>query len=65
MQIEQVKIENYMCLKQVSINFGNLTVLVGKNGSGKTSMFDVRENETVRRHKLGDTLGLAPELTKQ
>ncbi|OGO22248.1 MAG: hypothetical protein A2Z28_04755 [Chloroflexi bacterium RBG_16_51_9] len=40
MQIQTVKIENYTCLKQVLINFGNFTVLVGKNGSGKTSILE-------------------------
>jgi len=40
MRIGKVTIENYLSLKKVSLSFGDLTILVGKNGSGKTSIME-------------------------
>ena len=40
MRIKEVTIENYLSLKKVTLSFGNLTVLVGKNGSGKTNILE-------------------------
>ncbi len=36
--IEQLRFQNFMRLKDVSIDLGRLTVLLGPNGSGKTSI---------------------------
>jgi energy-coupling factor transporter ATP-binding protein EcfA2 len=40
MKLKTVTIENYLSLKDVTLTFNNLTVLVGKNGSGKTSILE-------------------------
>lgn len=41
MRIKTIKIENYRSIKDLSIDFmGNLNVLVGINGSGKTTILD-------------------------
>jgi len=40
MQLIDATIENYMSLKRVDISFTGLTILVGKNGSGKTSLLE-------------------------
>ena len=37
MIIESVYIENFRCIKAQQLNFDNLTVLIGRNGSGKSS----------------------------
>ena len=36
--LTRLKIQNYRCLEDVDIPFNSLTVLVGPNGSGKTSV---------------------------
>ena len=38
MRIKTVEIENFRLLKDVSINFNNLTSFIGTNGSGKSSV---------------------------
>lgn len=39
MQIKQIKIENFRCLKHFKLDFApNVTVLIGRNGAGKTSL---------------------------
>jgi len=40
MKLGKVTINHYMCLKDVTLSFGDLTILVGKNGSGKTSILE-------------------------
>jgi predicted ATPase len=40
MKLRKVTINNYLCLKDVTLSFGDLTILVGKNGSGKTSILE-------------------------
>lgn len=37
MRIASVRIENYRCLKDVTVEFDDLTVMVGANGSGKST----------------------------
>ena len=42
MQIESIAIKNYRCLRDVTLNdLSRMTVVVGANGSGKSSLFDV------------------------
>src|SRR5262249_40890027 len=36
--LERARFQNYRCLRDVTIQFGPLTVLVGPNGSGKSSV---------------------------
>jgi predicted ATPase len=40
MKLRKVTINKYLCLKDVTLSFGDLTILVGKNGSGKTSILE-------------------------
>ena len=42
MQIESIAIKNYRCLRDILLdNLTRMTVVVGANGSGKSSLFDV------------------------
>lgn len=41
MKIEQVKIENFRSIYDLTVEFGKVTVLIGKNSSGKTSILNV------------------------
>ncbi|MCB9703305.1 MAG: AAA family ATPase [Myxococcales bacterium] len=36
--IDRVSFRNFKCLRAVDLNFGRMTVLVGANGSGKSSV---------------------------
>jgi len=38
MKLRKVTINNYLSLRDVTLSFGDLTVLVGKNGSGKKKL---------------------------
>lgn len=38
MRIESVRIENYRSIKALELNFDNITVLLGANGTGKSSI---------------------------
>jgi len=40
MRIIKATIEHYLSLKEVTLSFDNFTVLIGKNGSGKTSIVE-------------------------
>lgn len=40
MKLRKVTINNYLSLKEVTLSFDDLTVFVGKNGSGKTSIME-------------------------
>ena len=42
MQIESLAIKNYRCFRDIELNnLPRMTIVVGANGSGKTSLFDV------------------------
>ena len=38
--IDRLRVENFKCLRDVAINFAPLTVLIGPNDSGKSSLLD-------------------------
>src|SRR5688572_16762268 len=40
-RIESIKVRNYRSLADVEVQFEDLTVLVGENGSGKSNLVDV------------------------
>jgi AAA15 family ATPase/GTPase len=35
--LERIHIENYKCLRDVTVDLGDFTILIGPNDSGKTS----------------------------
>jgi predicted ATPase len=39
--IERIHIENYKCLRDVTVELGDFTILIGPNDSGKSSFLDV------------------------
>ncbi|WGY47650.1 AAA family ATPase [Vibrio sp. ABG19] len=42
MKIEYLRVKNYRALKQIELkNMPSLCVFVGKNGSGKSTIFDI------------------------
>ena len=42
MQIESIAIKNYLCFRDIVLNdLQRMTIVVGANGSGKSSLFDV------------------------
>ncbi len=42
LRLGSLEVENYKCLRNVCLNFGDrLTVLIGRNGTGKTTVVDV------------------------
>ncbi|MCB9567471.1 MAG: AAA family ATPase [Myxococcales bacterium] len=47
--LSRLRVQNFRCLRDVTIDFSPLTVLIGKNDSGKTSVLDA-----IRL--LGDTM---------
>jgi predicted ATPase len=38
--IEKIRIENYRCFKDTTINFQNTTIIVGKNNAGKSTLIE-------------------------
>ncbi|MEM0174116.1 MAG: AAA family ATPase [Sulfolobaceae archaeon] len=40
MKLKKVTIENYLSLMEVTLSFNDLTIFVGRNGSGKTSIME-------------------------
>ena len=41
MKIKKIEIENYRSLKKIELEFGDLTVLIGKNDAGKSNILKV------------------------
>ena len=39
--LERIHIENYKCLRDVTVDLGDLTILIGPNDSGKSSFLEV------------------------
>lgn len=70
MFLEELHVENYRCLRDVTLKFAPLTVLVGPNGSGKTAVLSAlasplwfrqadawrHENVQLRRTAKGEGL---------
>lgn len=60
--IEELRIQNFRCLRDVSVKLGAFTVLIGPNDSGKSSVLDaigllgglVRDGFVVNRQSLTD-----------
>ncbi|GAI40834.1 unnamed protein product, partial [marine sediment metagenome] len=40
MNLAEFTVKNYKSLREVEIDFGNYTALIGENGSGKTSVLE-------------------------
>src|SRR5688500_11695617 len=41
--IERIHVENYKCLRDVTVDLGDFTILIGPNDSGKSSFLEVIE----------------------
>ena len=55
--ITQVQVKNYRSLANVNVKLGSLTVLVGRNGAGKSTFLDVlRFVRDAIRHGLEDAI---------
>src|SRR5438270_3671042 len=39
--LERIHIENYKCLRDVTVDLGDFTILIGPNDSGKSSFLEV------------------------
>src|SRR5207249_652148 len=39
--LERIHIENYKCLRDVTVDLGDFSILIGPNDSGKTSFLEV------------------------
>lgn len=39
--LKKLYVDNYRCLVNFEVNFSNLSLLIGENGSGKTTVFEV------------------------
>lgn len=50
--IEKVYIDNYKCLSNVEVQLSGLTLFLGRNGSGKSTVIDVLE--AIRKIVAGD-----------
>lgn len=52
MKLKKVRIENFRCYKDITVDFDDLTTIIGKNDIGKSSILEALEiffnNETVK-----------------
>ena len=52
MKLKKVRIENFRCYKDITVDFDALTTIIGKNDIGKSSILEALEiffnNETVK-----------------
>jgi putative ATP-dependent endonuclease of the OLD family len=44
MFLKSLKVKNYRCLQDVSLDFDDTTILIGENNSGKTACLDIIKN---------------------
>src|SRR5487761_1632363 len=42
--LERIHIENYKCLRDVTVDLGDFTILIGPNDSGKSSFLEVLQS---------------------
>lgn len=50
--LQRIKIQNFKCLKNVTVRFGKITVFIGPNGSGKSSVIQAL---LILKQSVGDT----------
>src|SRR4051812_35403464 len=59
--IVNVRVQNFRSLRDVSVDLGDLTVMVGPNGSGKSTFLDalafLREALDISPHKAFENRG--------
>lgn len=56
--LTRLHIENYKCLRDVTVDLGDFTVLIGSNDSGKTSFLEVIQRlGDITRKPFGDVFG--------
>lgn len=60
--LERIHVENYKCLRDVSVDLGDFTVLIGPNDSGKSSFLDVVKTlGSITRRPNREALPRPPE----
>lgn len=64
--LKRIHIDNYKCLINFDLTFGDLTLLIGANGCGKTAVFEVvrKLRDFIRGDGRVDDLFSAGDLTK-
>lgn len=57
--LERIHVENYKCLRDVTVDLGDFTVLIGPNDSGKSSFLDVLQTfgNLVEKDQSGTFVG--------
>jgi len=53
-EIEQVRIQNFRSIRDMKVALGDLTILIGPNGIGKTTVLEALDLFTSRRTSLSD-----------
>lgn len=61
--IASIHIENFKCFKDLQVDLGPFTVLVGPNDSGKTAFLQAIRLATAHAHPFGGTKRLEAKLT--
>lgn len=64
--LKRIHIDNYKCLSNFDLKFGDLTLLIGANGCGKSAVFEVvgKLRDFIRGDGRVDDLFSAGDLTK-
>lgn len=60
MKISKVKVENYGCLREVELELGDLTIIIGRNGSGKSFFLEALNKFFSEFSPIGG--GVPPDL---
>src|SRR6266436_4301204 len=56
--LERIHIENYKCLRDVTVDLGDFTILIGPNDSGKSSFLEVIQTfGKIVRHGFAGLFG--------
>ena len=64
--LKRIHIDNYKCLSNFDLSFGDVTLLIGSNGCGKSAVFEVvgKLRDFIRGDGRVDDLFSAGDLTK-
>ena len=64
--IKRIHIDNYKCMSNFDLHFGDLTLLAGPNGCGKSTVFEVAQKlrDLIRNNKRVDQLFFAADIPR-